>query len=229
MIGPKPHHYSILTFFFCGSDMVMGLIAGTLFWQGSDDPTSVLGILFQSLFYVSVGAMLKIPAQFADRGVFYKQQDANFFPPSTYVLARSIAGIPASVIDGIVYGTIVFWFVGLAFDEGASVANYFMFMLLIFVTSMTASLIFGIFSTVTRNQSIGQAGLAVSIFLMVLFSGYTVSASIPSGGNQSFRFLTILYTLVTSLKIGSTRCDPRVSLFCKIVGFTNNLFQSSLH
>lgn len=159
-------------------DMVMGLIAGTLFWQGSDDPTSVLGILFQSLFYVSVGAMLKIPAQFADRGVFYKQQDANFFPPSTYVLARSIAGIPASVIDGIVYGTIVFWFVGLAFDEGASVANYFMFMLLIFVTSMTASLIFGIFSTVTRNQSIGQAGLAVSIFLMVLFSGYTVQPDV---------------------------------------------------
>lgn len=202
----------------------MGIIAGTLFWQGSDDPTSVLGILFQSLFYVSVGAMLKIPAQFAARGIFYKQQDANFFPTSTYVLARSLAGVPASVIDGILYGTIVFWFVGLAFDGGASVANYFMFMFLILVTSLTASLIFGIFSTITKNQTIGQAGLAVSIFMMVLFSGYTVSDSIASGSNQSFRFLTILNTHLTSLSIGSTGCNPRVSWYCKNIASQKNCF-----
>jgi hypothetical protein len=60
-------------------DLVMGIVAGTVFWQQSDDPQSVMGILFQSMFFVSVGAMLKVPGQFEPRSIFYKQQDANFF------------------------------------------------------------------------------------------------------------------------------------------------------
>jgi hypothetical protein len=147
-----------------------------------------MGILFQSMFYVSVGAMLKVPPQFSTRSIFYKHQDANFFPTSTYVLARSLAGIPASVITGILYGTITFWFVGLAHDEGASISNYFVFMLLILVTSLTTGLVFSIFSSITPDRTTGQACMAVSILSMVLFSGYTVSFQIRSRRLPLFRF-----------------------------------------
>lgn len=134
----------------------MGVVAGSLFWQGSDDPTSVMGILFQSMFFVSVGAMLKVAPQYEVRGILYKHQDANFFPTWTYVFGKSLASIPASIIDGIVYGTIVFWFVGLAHDEGASVGNYFMFMLLILMASVVIGLQFSIFPALTSDRSTGQ-------------------------------------------------------------------------
>ena len=134
----------------------MGIIAGTLFWQGSDDPTSVMGILFQSMFFVSVGAMLKIAPQYQVRGILYKHQDANFFPTWTYVVGKSLASIPASVIDGVVYGTVVFWFVGLAHDEGATVGNYFMFMLLVLIASVVIGLQFSIFPAITKDRSTGQ-------------------------------------------------------------------------
>ena len=152
----------------------MGIVAGTLFWQGSDDAQSVMGILFQSMFFVSVGAMLKVPGQYETRSIFYKHQDANFFQTSTYVLGRSLAGVPISLIDGVLYGTVIFWFVGLAHNDGASIANYFVFMLLILVVSLTAGLVFSIASAVTRDKTMGQAAMAVAIVIMVLFSGFTV-------------------------------------------------------
>jgi len=153
----------------------MGIVAGTLFWQGSGVPQDVMGILFQSMFFVSLGAMRKVFGQFALRSIFYKQQDANFYQTSAYVLGRSIANIPSSIMDGVVYGTIVFWFVGLAHSDGASIANYFIFMLIILVMSFTAGLAFSIFSSLTRDRTIGQACVSIAIVFMVLFSGFTVS------------------------------------------------------
>jgi hypothetical protein len=134
----------------------MGVIAGTLFWQGSDDATSVMGIMFQSMFFVSVDAMLKIGPQYEVRGILYKHQDANFFPTWTYVAGRSLAGLPSSIIDGFLYGTLVYWFVGLAHDDGASVANYFIFVLLIMMASVTIGLVFSVVSGITRDRSTGQ-------------------------------------------------------------------------
>lgn len=140
-------------------DVVMGIIAGTIFWQANDDPTSIMGILFQSMFFVSVGAMLKIPGQYQHRSILYKHQDSNFFPTWTYVVGKSLASVPASIIDGLVYGTLIFWFVGLAHSDGASFANYLMFMLLILMGSVSIGLLFSIFPAVTPDRSTGQGML----------------------------------------------------------------------
>lgn len=39
---------------------MMGVIVGTVFWQ-SDDPQTRMGVNFQSIFFISLGAMLKVP------------------------------------------------------------------------------------------------------------------------------------------------------------------------
>lgn len=67
-----------------------------------------------------------------------------------------MASIPASLIDGIVYGTVIFWFVGLAHNEGASIGNYFMFMALVLMASVVIGLQFSIFPAVTKDRSTGQ-------------------------------------------------------------------------
>jgi hypothetical protein len=158
-------------------DFVMGIIAGTLFWQGWEETTSVVGILFQSMFFISLGAMLKVVPQYAVRGILYKHQDANFFPTWTYVVGRSLASIPSSVIDGLLYGTIVFWFVGLAHDDGASFGNYLMFVFITMMSSIGLGLLFSIFSAITQDRSSGQACMSVSIVILILFSGFTVRNS----------------------------------------------------
>ena len=152
-------------------DLLMGVVAGTVFWQGWEDVSSVLGILFQSMLFISIGAMQKVAPQYAVRGVLYKHQDANFFPTWTFVIGRSLASIPASIIDGLLYGTVVYWFVGLT----PSFGNYIMFVLIAMVASTGIGLLFSIFSAITRDRSTGQACMSISIVLLILFSGFTVS------------------------------------------------------
>lgn len=54
--------------------LVMGLVAGTLFWDSSGNAASLVSILFQSLLYGTIGAMTSVAKQFPTRGIFYKQQ-----------------------------------------------------------------------------------------------------------------------------------------------------------
>lgn len=159
-------------------DVVMGVIAGTIFWQANDDPTSIMGILFQSMFFVSVGAMLKIPGQYEHRSILYKHQDSNFFPTWTYVVGKSLASVPASVIDGVIYGTLIFWFVGLAHNDGASFWNYVMFICLIMMGSVSIGLLFSVVPAVTTDRSTGQAVMSIATLLLVLFSGYVVQPDV---------------------------------------------------
>lgn len=156
-------------------DLLMGVIAGTVFWQGWQEVSSVQGILFQSMLFLSLGAMMKVAPQYAVRGVLYKHQDSNFFPTWTYVCGRSLATIPSSIIDGLLYGTIVYWFVGLAHNDGASFVNYIMFVLITMFSSIGLGLLFSIFSAITKDRSTGQAYMSVSIVLLILFSGFTVT------------------------------------------------------
>ena len=84
-------------------DLFMGIIVGTVFWQ-TDDPQTAMGVIFQCVFFISLGAMLKVGPQIDVRGIFYKEQDANFYTAWTYVLARACAGLPTSIQDSLVYG-----------------------------------------------------------------------------------------------------------------------------
>lgn len=151
---------------------------GTLFFQQSDTPNSVVAVLFQSLFYCIVGAMTVIIKQFPDRGVFYKQQDANFYPTWTYVVGRSVAAIPNAVIDAIAYGSMIYFLVGLAHNDGATIGHYFRFLLVMFSISLVSGLFFSMYSASLRSLTVAQAAMAITAVVFVLFSGFTVQPDV---------------------------------------------------
>ena len=72
----------------------------------------------------------------------------------------------------------IFWLTGLAYNDGASIANYFMFMLLLFVTSLSAGLLFGILTTIVSVVTMAQASMAFVMVILVLFSGFTVQPDV---------------------------------------------------
>lgn len=56
-------------------DLIMGVVVGTLFFQqGGKSAGSVMGVLFQSMFFCAIAAMIAVPGQFPNRSVFYKHQ-----------------------------------------------------------------------------------------------------------------------------------------------------------
>jgi hypothetical protein len=153
-------------------------IIGTLFWQSGDNSAAIVSVLFQSMFNAVVGSMLLVIKQFPSRSIFYKEQDANFYPTWTYVAGRSVATLPSALIDSFLYGTIVYFFAGLAHNDGASVVNYIVFVILLFVLSVTTGLFFSMYSAAVGNINIAQAAMAVSTIVLMIFSGFVVQPDI---------------------------------------------------
>lgn len=160
----------------------MGVVVGTLFYQAAVDPNTgsqnVLSVLFQSMFYCVLGAMVLLVMMFPARSIYYKHQDANFFPTWAYVLGRSIAGLPTAAIDAIGYGSMIFWLVGLAYNDGATIGNYFIFMMILFVAAWTTGVVFSIFSACVKDLTTAQACMSIVGLLLVLFSGFTVQPDV---------------------------------------------------
>ncbi|GAX16151.1 hypothetical protein FisN_3Hh368 [Fistulifera solaris] len=157
--------------------VIMGTIVGTLYFQLSDIQ-SVVGVLFQSVFFVIVGGMTSVIKQFPARSIFYKQQDANFFPTWCYIAGRSLASIPNALMDATIYGTAVYFLAGLAHNDGATIGNFFLFWLLLFTMSLTSGLFFGFFSAGVQTLTVAQACMALTAILFVLFSGFTVQPDV---------------------------------------------------
>ena len=170
----------------------MGLIVGTVFWQ-VDDPQTVTGVIFQCVFFISMGAMLKVAPQIDTRGIFYKEQDANFYPTWTFVLARALAGLPTSIQDTLVYGNLIYWFSGFV----PSAANYFTFLLLLLLSAFSTGLMFSIFSARIKDRPTAQAAMSITLVIMILFSGFTVQPDVSD--------------LITSLFIP----PPRLSFYAR--------------
>jgi len=74
-------------------NIVMGISVGGVFFQ-TDDVVSILGVLFQGMLFIMLGAMTTAPGFVDERPIFYKQADASFFPSLPYVLGKSFSKIP---------------------------------------------------------------------------------------------------------------------------------------
>ncbi|CAM9842030.1 unnamed protein product, partial [Hapterophycus canaliculatus] len=47
-------------------------------------------LIFFSLLYLSMAGMAQIPSAFEQRGIFYKQSQAGFYPTSCHVIADTL-------------------------------------------------------------------------------------------------------------------------------------------
>lgn len=122
--------------------------------------------------------MTAIVRQFPERSIFYKHQDANFFPTWAYVFGKSMASCPIAFTDAICYGTVIYFFVGLAYNDGAKISSYFMFLLLLFAISLTTGLFFSMYSALVRVVTIAQAAMSLTAVVFILFSGFTVQPDV---------------------------------------------------
>jgi len=154
-------------------DLIMGLVVGTVFWQ-VQDPQTFMGVVFQCVFFISMGAMLKVAPQIDARGIFYKEQDANFYPTWVYVFARALAGIPTSLQDALIYGSLIYWMAGFTYQAG----SYLMFLLLTLFCAFATGVMFSVFSATIKDRPTAQACMSVSLVVLVLFSGFTVQPNV---------------------------------------------------
>jgi len=158
--------------------MLVGVIVGTIFFQSFGTVSNVFSVSFQSMFYAAVGAMVLSVRLFPDRSILYKASDSSMFPTVCYVIGRSVATIPVSLIDAVGYGSLIFWLTGFAYNDGASIAQYFIFMALLFTGSLSAGLLFSTYPSIVQVISQAQACNSLTAIVLILFSGFTVQPNV---------------------------------------------------
>jgi len=121
-----------------------------------------------------LGSMTTAPNQIDDRAIYYKHHDANFYPTSAFVTGRTLSLIPQSIMDCIMFGTMIYWMVGLV----TSVSAFFTFLAILVVFTLVMNTMLGIFATISPTRATVQAISAFILLLHVLFCGFIVSPNI---------------------------------------------------
>ncbi|KAG6614984.1 pleiotropic drug resistance protein ABC superfamily [Phytophthora cinnamomi] len=148
---------------------IMGLIYGSTFYQV--DPTNVqvmLGVIFQAVMFMSLSQGSQIPVFMEAREIFYKQRGANFYQTASYVIGYSIALMPPSVFEILIFGSLVYWMCGFVANVGA----YFIYLILLVLTNLVLSTWFFALTAMCPNLDIAKPMSSFSIVFIIIFAGF---------------------------------------------------------
>jgi len=180
---------------------IMGVSVGGVFWQ-TTDPISILGVLFQSMLFIMLGASTAAPALTDDRVIFRKHFEANFFSPYPFIIGRAISQMPqvrarVSVLvfacvlftsrltcyrfqilsDVLVFGSILYFMVGLHL----SASSFFVFIAILFSFSLLITQIMAVFAAGASTKSTVQVINSGLLLVCILFGGFIVPPDVIPG------------------------------------------------
>ncbi|RAW25886.1 ABC transporter G family member 34 [Phytophthora cactorum] len=152
--------------------LVMGLLFSTIYYDFDPTQVSVVtGVVFSSVMFLSMGQSSQLPVFMANRDIFYKQRGANFYRTSSYVLANSIAGIPLSLAETVIFGSLVYWMCGFA----ANVGLFILFEVILLLSNMAMGMWFFFLSSVCSHENIATPLCMMSILVFIIFAGFIVT------------------------------------------------------
>ncbi|RLN54809.1 hypothetical protein BBP00_00008767, partial [Phytophthora kernoviae] len=152
--------------------LVMGLLYGSTFWQMDDANSQLtLGLLFSCAMFLSMSQASQVSTYMDARSIFYKQRGANFFRTSAYVMATSIAQIPLSILETVVFGAITYWFGGYV----DAIDRFIVFLVTLFLCQMWFSSFFFFLSSASPNLTIAQPIMMVAVLFFMLFGGFLIA------------------------------------------------------
>ncbi|KAE8904646.1 hypothetical protein PF010_g6961 [Phytophthora fragariae] len=154
--------------------IIMGLIYCSIFYQF--DPTQisvVMGVIFATIMFLSLGQGSMIPVYIARRDIFYKHRRANFFRTGSYVLATTVSQIPLALAETIIFGSIVYWVCGFAAE-----AKLFIFEIALFVSNLAMDMWFFFLAGALPDANVVMPVGMVSILVFIIFAGFIVTKSL---------------------------------------------------
>eukprot|EP00904_Undaria_pinnatifida_P014208 jgi/Undpi1/9918/HiC_scaffold_28.g12372.m1 len=157
------------------SALVMGLVVGTIFYDlDLDEANAKFGLIFFALFYLAMAGMAQIPTAINNRGVFYKQSMAGFYPTSCEVVSDTVVNSALTMFCSVIFAPVVYFMAG--FSPSGNGGRFFTFMVIVIVTNLNLTQYFRFLSAFMPNFTAAQGFGGLSIMLCVLFAGYLIPA-----------------------------------------------------
>lgn len=177
-----------------GQTVIIGLL---LAWLYSDmSPTTAsgvqdeIGILFFVCIFSAMGAMFGALTTFAsESGIIQRERASKSYHVLPYYLARFICDIPLRVGQGLLFGCILYWIVGLNPSAGA----FFIFCALVLLLSLASQGLGVAISAATKNEKIAIALAPMVTVILILFGGFYVSVDSIPPVLRWIRYISHLY------------------------------------
>ncbi|KAF9224734.1 pleiotropic drug resistance ABC transporter [Gyrodon lividus] len=183
-----------------GVNIFQAIMIGTVFLQ-IPDTTGVYfsrgGVLFFSLFYSSVLAMAELSALFYQRPIILRHQKRAMYYPFIDSLAHTIVDIPITLITSTSSTILTYFLVGLQ----KSTAQFFTFLLFIFVITLTMKAFFRGVAASFKTDSAAVSLAGFSVLVLTLYTGYAIPRLSIVGGLRWISYLNPLRYAFESLQL----------------------------
>jgi hypothetical protein len=139
---------------------------------------STTGALFQGGLFIMLCSMQSASAFAADRAIFYKHTDANFYSAWPFVFGRTLSAAPQTICDVLIFGTLMYYIIGLADRDDA--ANFFIYLSLLICFALCMQQQLSVFASFASESQL-QVYSAIILLLFILFGGYIVAPDTIAG------------------------------------------------
>ncbi|TFY65604.1 hypothetical protein EVG20_g5493 [Dentipellis fragilis] len=171
---------------------IMSTIVGTVFVNLSTATSAYFsrgGVLFFSLLFSLISAMAELPSLFTQRPIVARHHRSALYAPFVDALARSVVDMPILFLTMTVFSIILYFVVGLQRTPG----QFFVFLLFIFVMSLTMKTMFRSMASIFRTPAPVQSVAGVILIVLVLFTGYTTPRNYIPGALRWISWLNPMY------------------------------------
>lgn len=152
-------------------NILMGVSVGGVF-NSIEEEISITGALFQAGLFIMLGAIQSSSSMVQDRVIFYKHADANFYSAWPFVIGRTLSNFPQAVADVVLFGTILYYMVGLAGRQ--EMGNFLIYLCILIMFSLVMQQQLAVFAAVCSASGL-QIYSSIILLLLILFGGFIVA------------------------------------------------------
>jgi ABC-type multidrug transport system ATPase subunit/ABC-type multidrug transport system permease subunit len=181
--------------------VVVGFILAAIYSDMGSSATPVqdeLGILFFVCIFSAFGAMFQALNTFpTDRSVVNRERASKMYHVLPYYIARFICDIPTRVGQGLLFGCIVYWIVGL----NPAASAFFIFCALLIVEGLAAQGFGVCISAVCPNEKVAFAIAPAITVVLILVGGFYVNQDAIPVWISWLKYISHLYWAYMGLTI----------------------------
>jgi len=186
------------------NSFIQGILIGTTFWDlEKSDYITRYGLMFTASMSLGLAALAQIPQIVAERTVFYKQREANFFRTQTYVWASLLTQLPMNFLCTTIVSCFVYFMTNMARDAGA----FIFFWTTMFFLSTGMGLLFKFFAAALPDGTSAQGMASCMVLLLVLMSGYIVQRKEIKGWFIWLYYINPIQWAYTAMMINEFKSD----------------------
>ncbi|KAM0278525.1 hypothetical protein ACHAQH_005092 [Verticillium albo-atrum] len=155
------------------TNIFMALVMASIFYNLPSDSSSISRrgtLMFFIVLTNAFGSMLEIMTLYAKRPIVEKHNRYALYHPSAEALAAMIVDLPYKTVNSILTNLTIYFMCNLRREVGP----FFFFFLVIYIVTLTMSMMFRLMGSLTKTIAQALAPASVILLVICLYTGFAI-------------------------------------------------------